>query len=177
MSSVLIAFRAFFATLFNKEVAQRVQLALAGELTQAKIAEPKTVAPAKPVPPQPVRSEAITLLSTLQREARFLDLVQEPLDGFGDAQIGAAAREVLRDCKKTLDRMFGIAPLAEEAEGAECELEQNPSPAKYRLVGKSEGRSGSIAHRGWKATCCEVPAWSGRRHEAWILAPIEIDVA
>jgi hypothetical protein len=176
MSSVFIAFRAFFAVLLNKEVAQRVQLALEGKEAEPRLTEQKTVAPAKLSTPEPARSEALTLLSTLQREARFLDLVQEPLDGFQDAQIGAAAREVLRDCKKTLDRMFGIGPLSDEAEGAECELEANPSPARYRLVGKSAGSSGSIAHRGWKATCCNVPSWNGSRNEAWILAPVEIDV-
>ena len=54
--------------------------------------------------------EALTLLAALQREARFVDLVQESLDAYTDAQIGGAARDVLRDCRKTLDRMFALKP-------------------------------------------------------------------
>ena len=66
-------------------------------------------APVRPVPaappaaePAPRRSDAITLLAALQREARFVDLVQEPLGEYSDDQIGAAARDVLRDCREVL---------------------------------------------------------------------------
>ena len=62
-------------------------------------------------PPKAARSEAITLLATLQREARFVDFIKEPLDGYSDAQIGAAARDVHRDCGKVLDRLFAIQSL------------------------------------------------------------------
>jgi hypothetical protein len=181
--SLGVAFKAFFAALTNRQVSDRLQRAL----EQEDSASPGLPAPASadrghgkapeslPVP-EGSRSEALTLLSTLQREARFLDLVQEPLDGFDDAQIGAAAREVLRDCKKTLDRVFAISSLAEHEEGAACEIEDSASPAKYRMVGKSTGTTGVIAHRGWQATQCEVPKWNGHRDEALILAPIEIQI-
>jgi hypothetical protein len=46
----------------------------------------------------PARSEALNLLAAMQREARFVDFIREPLDGYSDAQIGAAARTVHRDC-------------------------------------------------------------------------------
>ena len=72
---------------------------------QAKV-EPKPAA-RKP-PPKPARSEAVTLLAALQREARFVDFIKEPLDGYSDAQIGAAARDVHRDCGKVLDRLLAI---------------------------------------------------------------------
>ncbi len=92
-----VAFLAFFKALFDSEAAERIRLALKPDSAQAKLPEspkseekPKST-PVK-VPEQPIRSDALTLLSTLQREARFLDLVQESLDGFDDAQIGAAAR-------------------------------------------------------------------------------------
>ncbi|MCA9133811.1 MAG: DUF2760 domain-containing protein [Planctomycetales bacterium] len=178
--SVGVAFKAFFAALSNRQTAERLRLALQGASPPASLPEtekkPTATAP-KPVASEATRSEALTLLSTLQREARFLDLVQEPLEAFEDAQIGAAAREVLRDSKKTLERMFAIVPLAEEEEGAHCQLEKKASPARYRLVGKSEGSSGTIVHRGWQATHCDVPQWSGQRSDAWILAPIEVEVA
>jgi Domain of unknown function (DUF2760) len=99
----------------------------------------------------------------------------EPLDQFEDAQIGAAARDVLRDCRKSLERMFAIIPLAESDEGAKLEIPTSPSPAMYRVVGTAAIRSGSITHRGWQATKSEVPKWTGSTKESLLLAPIEID--
>ena len=193
--SIGVAFRAFFAALFQRDVAERIREALDSTSadtpspTQAKLERPKepeakseskfeakTEAKPEPKPATPTRSDALTLLSTLQREARLLDLVQEPLDHFQDAQIGAAAREVLKDCRKTLGRMFDIKPLAEQEEGEACNIPSNASPNRLRLIGKSSGTSGTITHRGWQATCCEVPQWNGGRNEAWILAPTEIEV-
>jgi hypothetical protein len=113
----------------------------------------------------------------LQREARLVDLICEPLDSFSDAQIGAAAREVLRDAQKALERMFAIAPLSEAEEGNETSIPANHSPIRLRLVGKSQGQRGTIVHRGWKATCCELPTWQGDKSDAMILAPTEVEVS
>ena len=181
--SVGVAFRAFFAAMFKSDAAERIRVALDSANLPAPTAPPPASARDESEQPRrksaataATRSEALTLLSTLQREARLLDLVQEPLENFEDAQIGAAAREVLKDCRQTLDRMFGITHLAEEEEGSTRSIEPGVSPNRVRLVGKSDGSTGTITHRGWQATCCEVPQWSGGRNEAWILAPTEIEV-
>lgn len=183
--SIAVAFQAFFAALFKRDAAERIRLALSGKEAVPKLTADatKTVkaeqrapksAPAKVS--EPAQSEALTLLAALQREARLLDLIHESLDGFSDAQIGAAAKEVLRDSRKTLDRMFGIAALATEDEGASVSIEPATSPNRIRLVGKSEGNSGVVVHRGWQATRCEIPKWSGKRDEAWLIAPVELEV-
>lgn len=180
--AVGVAFRAFFAALFQSDASERIRVALDSTNLPAPTAPPPpsakdvSEAPGRKPVAAPTRSEALTLLSTLQREARLLDLVQEPLESFEDAQIGAAAREVLKDCRQTLDRMFGIIPLAEEEEGSTRGLEPGVSPNRVRLVGRSDGSSGTITHRGWQATRCDVPLWSGGRNEGWILAPTEIEV-
>lgn len=175
-----VAFRAFFAALFNRNSAERLRLALSDAPVDKKLPLPATaVAPAVKTPTKPAlptRSEALTLLSTLQRESRLLDLVHESLDEFDDAQIGAAAREVLRDCNKSLTRMFAIEPLATSPEGETIPLTGESSPARLRRVGKSQGDSGVIAHRGWQATRCELPNWSGQASDALIIAPVEVDV-
>ncbi|GAB5402856.1 MAG: DUF2760 domain-containing protein [Aureliella sp.] len=169
------AFKAFFAALFNNEVSKKIEDALAGT-PEPKAIEGGAKPAEKPTAPKPARSDAITLLSTLQREARLLDLVQESLDQFSDAQIGAASRDVLRDCRKTLDRMFAIEPLSEADEGEPLEVEEKASPARLRATGASHGK-GTVVHRGWKATVCEIPSWSGRRNDAWILAPTEVEIS
>ena len=74
-------------------------------------------------------SEAITLLAALQREARFVDFIQESLAGYSDAQIGAAARDVHRDCGAVLERMFALRPAVAEEEGTEVEVPAGFDPA------------------------------------------------
>ncbi len=135
-----LAFKAFFLVLFRRDAAIAVRAALAGrnsavalpqEPTSTKLPKPTTT----PTPAAaPTRSEALTLLSTLQREARLLDLVGEPLDGFEDAQVGAAARQVLNDVRKSLERMFALRPLADGAEGDTLDI---PSPLHQSVITSS----------------------------------------
>jgi hypothetical protein len=186
--SLGIAFRAFFSVLFNRQVAARVQAILVDRSAEAEntaVSTPTEAAPGRPEAPKPAgarlqsggtRSDAVTLLSTLQREARLVDLICEPLDQFTDAQIGAAAREVLKDSRSALDRMFAIQPLSEQEEGQAAPLDANASPARVRIVGKSQGDSGVIVHRGWRATKCELPAWKGNSDDRLIVAPAEIEI-
>lgn len=169
------AFKAFFAALFDREVAVRIEDALQGTSPPPALESSTKPAAAKPAAPQPARSDAITLLSTLQREARLIDLVQESLDGFSDAQIGAAARDVLRDSRKVLDRCFAIEPLCEVAEGDAFTVDDKTSPAQIRVSGGATGK-GTVVHRGWKATQCSVPLWSGQPDDALIIAATEVEL-
>ncbi len=183
-----LAFRAFFAVLSRRESAERVRAALTppAEKLQDNLPKPAP-SPASPLSPStgrggtsdvsPKRSEALTLLSALQREARLIDLVMEPLEGLEDAAIGAAVREVFRDSQKTLNRMFALQPLADEEEGDTIDLPASRSPAMYRLVGNATTATrGRIAHRGWRATKCEVPKWTGAASESNVIAPIDVEV-
>lgn len=181
-----LAFKAFFATLFNPSIAQKVAEALAtekklqdtGSPAASPTKQPATVAPAKPealaTKDSGSRSEALTLLSTLQREARFLDLVHESLDMYTDAQIGAAARDVLRDTRKSLDKMLEIKPLLSAKEGTSVDLPENLSPIRWKLLGPKSER-GVIVHAGWVASKIEIPKWNGNRDDAMVLSAAEID--
>ena len=65
-----VATQAFFKLLFNRELSESFGQLVAGDL-QPKLEQ----GPAKPEPKhKAVRSEAISLLAALQREARLLDL-------------------------------------------------------------------------------------------------------
>jgi hypothetical protein len=126
-----------------------------------------------------VQSEAITLLAALQREARFVDFIQESLDGYSDAQIGAAARDVHRDCKAVLARMFALRPVTTEEEGKEVEVPAGFDPGRWRLTGNVTGEPpfhGRLVHPGWEATICELPTWSGGAAAARIVAPAEVEL-
>ena len=181
-----LAIRVFFAVLFNAATAAKVRQVIDGS-------SPSTPEPARPAAPEskpeprpapvankPARSEAITLLATLQREARFLDIVQEPLGSYSDAQIGAAARDVLKNCASVLERLFGPQPVLAQDEGSDVEVPKGYDPMKMRIVGNVTGDPpfrGKLVHHGWMATRCELPAWSGAANSANVVAPIEVEVS
>ena len=176
---LFLAFRVFFAVLFSRQAAQRVAPALKGEAgSPAKIEAPKPQKPA-PKPQKPIRSEAITLLAALQREARFLDFIKEPLDGYADAQVGAAARDVHRDCGTVIQRMFAVQALMSEEEESEVEVPAGFDSGKFHLTGNVTGEppfKGRLMHPGWQATKCDVPQWSGSDQAARIIAPAEVEL-
>ncbi len=177
-----LAICVFFHTLFDGVVAEKVETILGrhsppdGQLGEAAPArEPKRAA----APPPPVRSEALTLLATLQREARFVDFVQEPLGSYSDAQIGAAAREVHRDCAAVLQRLFALRVVVPDEEGAEVEVPAGFDAGRFRLTGNVVGEPpfcGRMAHHGWEATTCELPTWTGSRDTARVIAPAEVEL-
>ncbi|QEG38618.1 DUF2760 domain-containing protein [Roseimaritima ulvae] len=165
------AFRAFFGSLFNSEVSERVRAALDDEPSPAKIeATPPAPAPPKP----PVRSDAIALLATLQREARLVDLIQEKLDSFSDAQVGAAARSCLQQSAATLDRIVGLKPMVEGSEGQSITVPEDASAAAYQWIGEGSGNQGQLVHHGWHATRLDLPEWTGQDADARVVAPAQV---
>jgi hypothetical protein len=180
---ISLAFKAFFAVLFSGAKAAQVKLALSGTplASPPQLREPQpTVASPQPItPPAPKRSDAISLLATLQREARFVDLAQESLEAYSDEQVGAAARDVLRDCRSVLKRLFDLQPVVRAAEGAEIDVPAGFDAGQFRLTGRVEGPPpfrGRLMHHGWQAARCEIPQWSGSAEAARILAPAEVEL-
>ena len=204
MMRIGLAFRVFFSILFDSAFAARVADLLAGgaiggadslptstlpaaaksSATKAGVAaggEVKTESP-KPAPVKPAapaRSEALTLLSTLQREARLVDLVQESLDAYSDAQIGAAARNVLRDSGKVLERFFALRPVVEGSEEQPVEVPAGYDAQRWHVTGQVSGTPpfrGRLTHPGWQATQCQLPTWTGSASSALVIAPAEVEV-
>jgi hypothetical protein len=176
----LLAVRVFVRVLFDGTIAAPVEAILKGESPGAVDAPaPRAPAEGRAGPKAASRNEALTLLATLQREARFVDIIKEPLANYTDAQIGAAARDVLGDCAKVLDRLFALRPLVEQEEGSEVEAPAGFDTGRYRLVGNVHGQPpfrGILAHHGWQATRCELPRWSGSDASARVVAPVELEV-
>jgi len=177
-----VAFRSFFATLFDAAVSERVAQALVGEtpaLTQTPAVEAKQPSPSPPKVEPPARSEALTLLAALQREARFVDFVKESLDGASDEQIGAVVRDVHRDCGKVLERMLAIRPLVDQDEGSPVEVPAGFDSARFHLTGNVQGAPpfrGKLGHHGWQATKAELPTWSGQRESAKVISPADVEL-
>ncbi len=176
---ILLAIRVFFAVLFNRQVAERIAPALEGEVVPAPALEAPKPQPPAPKPNRPMRSEAVTFLAALQRDARFLDFIKESLDGYTDAQVGAAARDVHRDCSTVIERMFAVEPLTIQDEQTEIEVPAGFDSAMYHLTGNVTGQppfKGRLMHPGWQATKSEIPHWSGSDQAARIIAPAEVEL-
>ncbi|MCC7424650.1 MAG: DUF2760 domain-containing protein [Planctomycetaceae bacterium] len=183
MGRFWLGIAALFRVWFNGEVAQRVRTALEAP----KVPEPAAVAPPpkpvelpKPVaPPKPKRSEALTLLATLQREARLIDFLKESLDSYSDAQVGGAVRNIHRDCGTVLERLFAMRPVLDQAEGATVTVPEKADAGRYRLTGRvtdAPHGAGTLVHHGWEATQCEIPQWTGSDASARIIAPAEVEL-
>jgi hypothetical protein len=177
MHRIFLAIRIFFLTLFKTAIAQQVDNLLGGTRPAPS--------PAPPQPKQfpasklPVRSDAITLLATLQREARFVDFIQESLAGYSDAQIGAVARDVHRDSAAVIDRLFALKPAAPQEEGAQVDVPAGFDAGRFRLTGNVSGEPpfrGRLVHPGWEAAKCELPTWTGGKDSARVVAPAEVEI-
>ena len=139
---IFYAFKVFFQILFSGDAAKKVHLALnpptdapketVVEKVVEKIVEKKVVE-------KPVRSDALTLLAALQREARFVDFLQEDLQPYDDAQVGAIVRDVHRGCAGVVKRMFDVKPLTDAAEGTSLTIDAPVDPLKYQVSGASVG--------------------------------------
>ncbi len=141
---------------------------------QKSAAPPKSVAPAKPL-----RSDAVTLLAALQREGRLIDFLKEPIDAYSDAQVGAAVRDIHRDCGGMLERQFAIRPVLEQAEGSNVTIGADARNGRIKITGKiGEGNqaSGTLVHHGWQVTNSDVPVWTGDTAAATVVAPAELEV-
>ncbi|VXB21984.1 conserved hypothetical protein [Burkholderia sp. 8Y] len=181
-----IAFGTFFGILGNSAFAGRVQrLREAPETpmtTPATAAAP--VAPAAPAAPasSPLKEAspvaALQLLGLLQRDARFIDFVEEDVANYSDADIGAAARLVHDGCRAVLREHFTIKPVRSEAEGSRITLPDGFDASAVRLTGNVVGKppfNGSISHRGWKVEQTRLPKLA-ETHDASIVAPAEVEL-
>jgi hypothetical protein len=175
------AFRVFFRVLGDDAFAQRVAAA-ENASTPAPTATPQRGAqvstPTAPTP-TPRRSEAITLLAVLQREGRLVDFLQEPIDAYPDAQVGSAVREIHRETRQALERIFGLVPAVTTVEGGTHRVPAGYDPARIRLTGQVAGappHQGTVVHPGWEATRCTLPEWTGGDDAVRIVAPAEVEI-
>src|SRR5438034_935106 len=105
MSRFFLAIQVWWRMLVDAEFGRQVAELLSGKpAAQALpvasvpvVTKLEPTAPKQPEAPQrPQRNDALTLLATLQREARLIDFLKESIGEYSDAQIGAAVRDIHR---------------------------------------------------------------------------------
>ncbi|WP_043003625.1 DUF2760 domain-containing protein [Comamonas testosteroni] len=190
LSRIAIAIGSFFAILGNGRLAADVSRVRAGEAFAAdvapkevrvevpveKIVEVRVEVPVEKIVEKTVEvsvekrveveklvatdSAALQLLGLMQREARFVDFIQEDVTPYTDAEIGAAARVVHEGCRKVLREHFTLSPVRSEAEGSRITLLAGFDAAAVRLTGNVVGHApftGTLSHRGWLVTEVKLP--------------------
>jgi hypothetical protein len=168
-----------FSVLFSAERA--AQLQRDEPESEPPVADASTAPAAEPQPVivrETTPEAALQLLGLLQREARFIDFVQEDVAAYADADIGAAARVVHEGCRKVLREHFSIEPVRAESEGSRITLAEGFDAAAVRLTGKVVGKppfTGSLGHRGWRVTETRLPRLT-EAHDASVIAQAEVEL-
>ena len=186
LGRISLAVGTFFSILGDGEFAARVQRLRSGApVTQAPVATPAPVAaptpapqPAAPALKQASPDAALQLLGLLQRDARFIDFVEEDVAGYSDADIGAAARVVHGGCRTVLREHFTIRPVREETEGSRVTLPEGFNATAVRLTGNVVGKApftGSLSHRGWRVDDVRLPKLAAS-HDASVIAAAEVEL-
>jgi hypothetical protein len=205
MSRLFLAFLCFVRILFGKKLppdaakflpettAPAPQLPPAARPPETKPAQTRP-AETRPEPTRPApapaedrprvsaaqqhRDGALALLALLQREGRLVDFLLEPLDGFSDADIGAAVRDVHRGCRKVLDQHLSLEPVMPGAEEARVAVPKGFDPAEVRLIGEARGEPpfrGTLRHHGWRVVDARLPALADGVDRA-VIAPAEVEL-
>lgn len=173
-----LACGSFLSILSKPGFASRVEALNDIEPTPQPVEPP--AAPAAPVSPlrEAPHEAALQLLGLLQRDARFIDFIEEDVKAYSDADIGAAARVVHEGCRKVLREHFSLQPVRAEAEGSRITLAEGFDAAAVRLTGNVVGKApftGSLSHRGWKVSDTRLPKLAAG-HDASIVAQAEVEL-
>ncbi|QOQ82919.1 MULTISPECIES: DUF2760 domain-containing protein [Comamonas] len=208
LSRIAIAIGSFFAILGNGRLAADVSRVRAGEAFAAdvaprevrvevpveKIVEVRVEVPVEKIVEKTIEvpvekrveveklvatdSAALQLLGLMQREARFVDFIQEDVAPYTDAEIGAAARVVHEGCRKVLREHFTLSPVCSEAEGSRITLQAGFDAAAVRLTGNVVGQppfTGTLSHRGWLVTQVKLPQLTDIQ-AAKVIAQAEVEL-
>ncbi|MDR2333369.1 MAG: DUF2760 domain-containing protein [Burkholderiaceae bacterium] len=200
-SRIAIAIGSFFAILGNARLASDITRLRGGEALAAdvpapeprevrievpveKIIETRVEVPVEKIVERtiqlrvPTDTAALQVLGLMQREARFVDFIQEDVKNYTDAEIGAAARVVHEGCRKVLKEHFTLVPVRDEAEGSRITVAPGFDTTAIRLTGNVVGQApftGTLTHRGWKVSRMQLPQLTDEK-AAETLAQAEVEL-
>ena len=166
------------SVLFQPALAARLRDLRDGVAAPAPAPSPAPAAPPAPQLREAPHEAALQLLGLLQRDARFIDFIEEDVKAYSDADIGAAARVVHEGCRKVLREHFSIQPLRSENEGSRVTLPEGFDAAAVRVTGNVVGKApftGTLSHRGWRVADTRLPKLAAG-HDAAIVAQAEVEL-
>ena len=160
-----LARRSFRRVLSDADFADKVQTLLAA-------------ATSKPTGPPKPSGEPLRMLALLQREGRLLDFLLEDIQSYPDAQIGAAVRDIHRQCHAALKEHLVLEPVLPQSEGSTVEVPSTFDPSAIRLTGNVTGQppfQGTLQHHGWRVKELKLaPPPEGQ--DQLVLMPAEVEL-
>lgn len=158
------------------------------KLTSGQMAAPRRqTIPAQPTPPGEAerlkrknREQRlfVHLVSAFQRQGRLIDFLEEDLNPYADAQIGAAVRTIHENCRKTLQRYLSPEPILRQSEGENVQIAPDVDRHAVKLVGNVVGQppfQGIVRHRGWQLRSFAMPDLSESANPN-VIAPAEVEI-
>jgi hypothetical protein len=118
------------------------------------------------------------LFALMQREGRLMDFLNEDLDGYDDAQIGSAVRNIHAGCRQLVEEYLNPEPVMDKHEGAVVEVPVDFDAGAIKLTGNVVGEppfKGVLRHKGWQVGKMNLPTLTGRQN-AEIIAPAEVEI-
>lgn len=141
-------------------------------------AVPEATAPPRvEKPSQPPEASAIQVLAILQRQGRLLDFLQEDIQPYDDAQIGAAVRGVHEGCRQALHEHVTLEPILDQPEGSTVTVEPGFDAHEIRLTGHVAGDppfTGELRHRGWRVARIDLPELMQTQDRVAAAAEVEV---
>jgi Domain of unknown function (DUF2760) len=135
----------------------------------------------RPPPPEaaPRPSGApLRFLALLQREGRLLDFLLEDIHNYSDQQVGAAVRDIHRQCQAALKEHLVLQPVLGQPEGNTVEIPAGFDPSAIRLTGNVTGQPpfrGTLQHHGWRVKEIKLaPPPEGQ--DEFVLMPAEVEL-
>jgi len=133
--------------------------------------------PPPPPPPKP-SGEPLRLLALLQREGRLLDFLLEAIQEYPNEQIGAAVRDIHKNCQKAIRDHVVLEPVLKDSEGATVQVPAGFDPSAVRLTGNVTGQppfKGTLQHHGWRVKELKLnePA---QGQDEFVLQPAEVEL-
>lgn len=177
MRRLAAAWKAFWTILTSAEAGEQWRRMLPDQ-TGEKAAEQDTESAAAARGTDQRHADAVYTLVLLQRGGRLIDFLQEDIEPYSDAQVGAAVRQIHAGCGKVLNDIFAVEPIESRKEGTAVIVPADFDPRSVRLTGQPEGDPpyhGTVTHGGWRATKTDLP----ERHQdldPMVVCPAEIEV-
>jgi hypothetical protein len=136
------------------------------------------IEPERPSAPPKPSGEPLRLLALLQREGRLLDFLLEDIETYPNEQIGAAVRDIHRNCRKAIQDHLTLQPVLPQSEGASVEVPAGFDPSAIRLTGNVTGQppfKGTLQHHGWRVkelTLAKPP----EGQDEFVVHPAEVEL-
>jgi hypothetical protein len=149
---------------------------LLGYLWFAKKSPPPPQVPKAPPKPS---AEPLRLVALLQREGRLVDFLMEDIQGYADAQIGAAVRDIHRQCREVIQEHLVLEKVMPQDEESQVTVPAGFDPSAVRLTGNVTGQppfTGTLKHGGWRVKDWKLPAPPQGQDER-IIMPAEVELS